>query len=203
MQRRLAVGIAVAAVAVVVLVGAATVLPGLWVDVVGVGEYEEGTVTVREGTATAADPTATEGATDAGTAGDSATPATTVAVRERGAGEALGTVEVRIAETGTQRFVGLSETESLGPDEGMLFVHESEETHTYVMRNMSFPLDIIFVAENGTITTIHHAPTPPEGEQYSERYSGYGKYVLEVNRGWTNRTGVTVGDHVELPAEAA
>jgi len=208
MQRRLAVGIAVAGVAVVALVGAAAVLPGLWVDVVGVGEYEEGTVTVREGTATVREGTATAAEstaaeTDAGTPGDGATPATTVAVRERGAGEALGTVEVRIAETTTQRYVGLSETESLGPDEGMLFVHESEETHTYVMRNMSFPLDIIFVAENGTITTIHHAPTPPDGEQYSERYPGYGKYVLEVNRGWTNRTGVAVGDHVELPPEAA
>lgn len=203
MQRRLAVGIAVAGVAVVVLFGAAALLPGLWVDVVGVGEYEEGTVTVREGTATPAESTATGAVTDAGTPGDSVTPATTVAVRESGAGEALGTVEVRIAATATQRFVGLSKTASLGPDEGMLFVHESEETHTYVMRNMSFPIDIIFVAENGTITTIHHAPTPPEGEEYSERYPGYGKYVLEVNRGWTNRTGVGVGDQVELPAEVA
>ncbi|WP_424001063.1 DUF192 domain-containing protein [Haloarcula salina] len=192
MQRRLAVGIAVAAVAVAVVFGAATVLPGLWVDVVGVGDYEEGTVTIHDNTtpetATPIPCDRSPNATEVVACSDS---------------RQLATVTVNISDTGRQRYVGLSETASLGPDEGMLFVHESEETHTYVMRNMSFPLDIIFVAENGTITTIHHAPTPPDGEQYSERYSGYGKYVLEVNRGWTNRTGVAVGDRVELPAEVA
>jgi len=177
------------------LVAAAVVLQtGLWVEVLGTGEYEEGTVTVREGAE--ATTTATQPPTDA------STPRTTVAVREDNAGEPLGTVEVRIAQTFNQRYVGLSETESLGPDEGMLFVHEEEGQHTYVMRNMSFPLDIIFIDANGTITTIHHAPLPPEGEQYSAEYPGYGKYVLEVNRGWTNRTGVEVGDRVELPPEA-
>jgi uncharacterized membrane protein (UPF0127 family) len=112
----------------------------------------------------------------------------------------LATVQVRIAANEAQRYTGLSDTESLGPDEGMLFVHDEEDTHTYVMRDMDFALDIIFIDANGTITTIRHADPPPEGESYSERYSGRGRYVLEVNRGWANRTGVSVGDTVELPA---
>ncbi|WP_336329360.1 DUF192 domain-containing protein [Haloarcula sp. CGMCC 1.2071] len=180
------------------LVAAAVVLQtGLWVEVLGTGEYEEGTVTVREGS-DAATTTATQPATGA------STPGTTVAVREQEAGEPLGTVEVRIAQTFTQRRVGLSETASLGPNEGMLFVHDEAGQHTYVMRNMSFPLDIIFIDANGTITTIHHAPLPPEGTSESglTGYEGRGKYVLEVNRGWTNHTGVEVGDRVELPPEA-
>ncbi|QIO21727.1 DUF192 domain-containing protein [Haloarcula sp. JP-L23] len=117
----------------------------------------------------------------------------------------MATVEVRIADTFEQRYVGLSKTDAMGPNEGMLFVHEEEGEYAYVMRNMSFPLDIIFVDANGTITTIHHAPLPPEGTSESElqRYEGRGKYVLEVNRGWANRTGVTVGDRVELPAGVA
>ncbi|NHX40121.1 MULTISPECIES: DUF192 domain-containing protein [Haloarcula] len=180
------------------LVAAAVVLQtGLWVEVLGTGEYEEGTVTVREGS-DAVTTTATQPSTDA------STPGTTVAVREKNAGEPLGTVEVRIAQTFDQRYVGLSNTESLGPNEGMLFVHDEAGQHTYVMRNMSFPLDIIFIDANGTITTIHHAALPPEGTSESglTGYAGRGKYVLEVNRGWTNRTGVAVGDRVELPPEA-
>ena len=180
------------------LVAAAVVLQtGLWVEVLGTGEYEEGTVTVREGS-DAATPTATQSSTAP------STPETTIAAREQEAGELLGTVEVRIAQTFDQRYVGLSETASLGPDEGMLFVHDQEGQHTYVMRNMSFPLDIIFIDANGTITTIHHAPLPPEGTSESSLtgYEGRGKFVLEVNRGWTNRTGVEVGDQVELPPEA-
>lgn len=181
------------------LVAAAVVLQtGLWIEVLGTGEYEEGTVTVREGAEAAVTPTATQPSTDA------STPETTVAVRENTAGAPLGTVEVRIAQTFNQRYIGLSETESLGPNEGMLFVHDEASQHTYVMRNMSFPLDIIFIDANGTITTIHHAPLPPAGTSENDLtgYEGRGKYVLEVNRGWTNRTGVAVGDRVDLPPEA-
>ena len=156
---------------------------GLWVDVVGVGGYETGTVTVTDS--------------------DNSTPCTAppnrTAVAACGDSRTLGTVDVRISDTQPQRYTGLSDTESLGPNEGMLFVHENEGQYAYVMRDMDFDIDIIFIAENGTITTIHHAPAPPEGERYSERYSGQGKYVLEVNRGWTNETGVSVGDTVELP----
>jgi len=180
------------------LVAAAVVLQtGLWIEVLGTGECEEGTVTVREAS-DAVTPTATQPSTD------TSMPETTIAAREQEAGEPLGTVEVRIAQTFDQRYVGLSKTESLGPDEGMLFVHDEEGQHTYVMRNMSFPIDIIFIDANGTITAIHHAPLPPEGTSESglTGYEGRGKYVLEVNRGWANRTGVEVGDRVELPPEA-
>ncbi|WP_324756069.1 DUF192 domain-containing protein [Haloarcula sp. GH36] len=181
--------------AVGLLVGGALVLQsGLWVDLVGTGEYERGTVTVTEG----------EGTTDSTeTPVETATTGTTVAVRESDAGATLGTVEVRIADTGTKRYVGLSETDSLAPDEGMLFVHEEVGTHAYVMRNMSFPLDIIFVDADGTITTIHHASLPEPGDETLHRYEGRGKYVLEVNRGWANRTGVSVGDRAELPERVA
>jgi len=171
--------------AVVVLVGAVFVLQsGLWVDIVGVGEYDEGTVTVTDGDNTTA----------------CTAPPNRTAVAACNASRTLGTVDVRIADTQTQRYTGLSDTESLGRDEGMLFVHEQEDRYGYVMRDMDFDIDIIFIAENGSITTIHHASAPPEGESYSTEYSGRGKYVLEVNRGWTNRTGVSVGDTVELPA---
>ncbi|WP_250137762.1 DUF192 domain-containing protein [Halorientalis salina] len=118
-------------------------------------------------------------------------------------GTTLATVSVRIADTQQKRRVGLSRTASLDADEGMLFVHDREARHTYVMRNMSFPLDIVFVAGNGTITRIHHAETEP-GERGDDLtgYTGRGKYVLEVQRGYTNRTGVDVGDTVAVPESA-
>ncbi|MDS0297754.1 DUF192 domain-containing protein [Halogeometricum sp. S1BR25-6] len=114
-------------------------------------------------------------------------------------GEVLTEVDVRVAATYEKRYTGLSDTESLGADEGMLFVHDSEGEHAYVMREMAFPLDIVFVDANGTITRIHHAELPPEGsEDDLTRYRGTGKYVLEVPYGYTNETGVDVGDTVRI-----
>lgn len=115
-------------------------------------------------------------------------------------GEVLTEVDVRVADTYEKRHTGLSDTESLGPDEGMLFVHDSEGEHAYVMREMDFPLDIVFIDADGTITRIHHAELPPEGTSGDDltRYRGTGKYVLEVPYGYTNETGVDVGDRVRI-----
>ncbi len=123
---------------------------------------------------------------------------TTVTIEDTN-GTTLGTVDVRIADTQAKRYVGLSNTSSLHMGEGMLFVHQRERALTYVMRDMDFPLDIIFVRADGRISRIHHAPVPEEIPGGNGSFEGTGRYVLEVPRGWTNETGVSVGDRVVIP----
>ncbi len=117
-------------------------------------------------------------------------------------GTSLATVDVRIADTQEKRRIGLMRTESLENGSGMLFVHQRERTYTYHMRNMSFDIDILFVGPEGIVTVIHHASAPTPGEE-SDTYTGRGKYVLEVPRGYTNATGVDPGDRVEIPDDVA
>jgi uncharacterized membrane protein (UPF0127 family) len=114
-------------------------------------------------------------------------------------GTELATVDADVADTRKERIDGLSGYESLESGEGMLFVHGEAETQTYVMRGMSFPLDIVFVAPNGTVTKIVSAPAPgPNENGESITRSGYGKYVLEVPRGYADAVGLEVGDTVEI-----
>jgi len=115
-------------------------------------------------------------------------------------GTTLGTVHARVADTPDQRWTGLSDTDALADDEGMLFVFRDTAHRRFVMREMAFPLDIVFVAGNGTVTAVHHAPVPPPGTPESELtpYTGRAKWVLEVNRGWTTAHGVAVGDRVDV-----
>ncbi|MFB6119169.1 DUF192 domain-containing protein [Halosegnis sp.] len=124
---------------------------------------------------------------------------TTVTVVDAETGEQLGQVRAAIADTWRKKYTGLSKTASLPEDRGMLFPYESEGSHTYVMRGMSFGIDIIYVGADGTITRIHHAPEPPEGaDGDTYEYPGTGKYVLEVNYNWTVRHNVTEGDQVQI-----
>jgi len=117
-------------------------------------------------------------------------------------GTELATVDVRIADTQSKQRVGLSRTDDLPPGAGMLFVFEDESVRYFHMKNMSFPLDVIFVAGNGTVTTIHHAPVPSATPESDLRtYGGTAKWVLEVDRGWANETGLEVGDRIEVPAD--
>ena len=116
-------------------------------------------------------------------------------------GSQVATVDVRIANDGGERYRGLSNTDSLTDGEGMLFVYPRADSRTFVMREMNYGLDIVFVASDGRITSVHHAPQPPPGTSGSDLtpYRGYGQFVLEVPFGYTNRTGVEVGDRVVVP----
>ncbi|QLH76979.1 DUF192 domain-containing protein [Halosimplex rubrum] len=110
-------------------------------------------------------------------------------------GERLGSVTAAIADTYNLRVTGLSDTESLPEDWGMLFVYGSVGDRTYIMPDMDFGLDIVFADGEGAITEIHHAPEPgPNEDGADQEYPGRGQYVLEVNRGWTTERGVEVGD---------
>lgn len=118
-------------------------------------------------------------------------------------GTERGRVTAAIADTSDLRFLGLSDTESLPEDRGMLFVYEAAATRTFVMREMDFGIDIVYVGADRRITEIHHAPAPgPDEDGEDQRYPGTGQFVLEVNYDWTTDRGVAVGDEVrfDLPA---
>ena len=109
-------------------------------------------------------------------------------------GDDLATVDVRIADTRDKRYTGLSDTESLGENEGMLFIHDSEGQYSYVMRDMAFPIDIVFIDSDGAITKIHHAEADSDA-----RFSGTGKYVLELPYEYTTENDITERDRVQIP----
>jgi len=114
-------------------------------------------------------------------------------------GSDLGSVTAAVADTQPLRVLGLSDTESLPEDRGMLFVYESVADRTFVMRRMDFGIDIVYADSAGTVTKIHHAPAPgPDEDGNDQRYPGRGQYVLEVNYEWTTRHGVEAGDRLEF-----
>ena len=106
-------------------------------------------------------------------------------------GSTLGVVSARVADTPGERYRGLSGTASLANGSGMWFVFDDEANRTFVMRDMNYPLDMVFVGADGRIAVIHHAPT--EDPPYHE-YRGRARWVLEVPSGWTTSHGVEVGD---------
>lgn len=128
---------------------------------------------------------------------DAAGPSATITIADEN-GTVLGVVNASVAATPDERYTGLSPYESLANGSGKLFVYDKEGEHTYVMRKMDFPLDIVFIGAGGRINVIHDAPLPPEGSDQLERYRGSGQWVLEVPRGWMAAQGIEEGDHVEI-----
>jgi len=114
-------------------------------------------------------------------------------------GTELAIVDADVADTRKERIAGLSGYDSLDRGEGMLFVYGEAERRTFVMREMSFPLDIVFIAGNGTVTKVTSARAPgPDENGESITRSGYGQYVLEVPRGYAASVGLEIGDTVDI-----
>jgi len=166
---------------------------------------EESPTQTPEDGSTPGEGTSTQTPEDGSTPGEG-TPApvhedyetTAVTVRTTG-GETLGSVTAAIADTLDLRYRGLSDTESLPEDRGMLFVFDSPSEQTFVMRRMDFGIDIVYADADGVITGIHHAPAPgPDEDGSQQHYPGYGQYVLEVNRHWTTDRGVEEGDVLDF-----
>lgn len=111
-----------------------------------------------------------------------------------------GMLTVDVASSFSQQYIGLSRTESLPRDEGMLFPGENEREIRIEMRNMNYDLDIIFVDSNGRITSIKTGNAPQNTVEYYLTYesvTGEGQHVIETNKGWTDRNNVGEGDCVE------
>jgi uncharacterized membrane protein (UPF0127 family) len=115
------------------------------------------------------------------------------------AGTELGSVTAAVADEPDLRYRGLSDTESLPEDRGMLFVYDEVADRTFVMRDMDFGIDIVYADAGGSITRIHHAPEPdPDEDGSNQTYPGRGQYVLEVNYDWTTERGVEEGDLLDF-----
>lgn len=107
------------------------------------------------------------------------------------------TIFVELAQTPFEWQQGLQQRTFLASNEGMLFVFPQERTQVFWMKDTLISLDMLFIAQNGTVTAIYKNVHPCVNAPCST-YAGLGKYVLEVNAGTANAQGITIGDLVEI-----
>jgi uncharacterized protein len=105
-----------------------------------------------------------------------------------------------ISVTNEQRTKGLSVKDGLAENEAMLFVFDNEAEHTFWMKDMKFPIDIIWIDSDKTIVHIEHNLQP----------CGYGLlcptykpgqdslYVLETVGGFAEKHDVVQGTRVQF-----
>jgi hypothetical protein len=105
--------------------------------------------------------------------------------------------KVEIAASEAARETGLMRRRFMPADRGMLFEFDREAPVSFWMKNTYIPLDMIFIARNGSVTRI-----AADAEPLSERLIPSGGpcvAVLELNGGAAARIGLKVGDRVRHP----
>ncbi len=110
-------------------------------------------------------------------------------------------VYVLVADNYNHRLKGWSDKKDMGKYGGMLFVFPDRADHPMVMRDMHFPLDIIWLDGNKIVDI---APSlPPELGVAEEQLIIYraraaSTMVLELPAGFKDRTGLKIGDIIEI-----
>lgn len=97
---------------------------------------------------------------------------------------------VEVARTEEEKIKGLQEKESLGENEGMLFIYDEPQELAFWMKDTAIPLDIVFIDEDREVISVQ------QGQPYDETLleeDGV-MYVLEVNQ----NSGIQPGDELDI-----
>lgn len=106
-------------------------------------------------------------------------------------------IEAEIADTAEKHYQGLSNRKNLCDNCGMLFIFPDKKERTFVMRDMNFPLDIIWIDDDKIVKIDKNLL--PEGSNPKMLYSSGQpvNYVLEMNSGYAGKHGFKTGDMVK------
>ena len=101
---------------------------------------------------------------------------------------------IEIARTPDERSRGLMAWQTIGDDEGMLFVYDAPDDRFFWMRNTFVSLDIIFVSETFQVIHIARKTEPLTETRHWSR--GPAQYVVEVAAGFSERHGITTESRI-------
>lgn len=110
------------------------------------------------------------------------------------AGDTIRTIDIEIADTESERTIGLMHRRSMPDTQGMLFIFDEEEQRSFWMRNTLIGLDIIYIRANGEIESIAKYTVPMSERSVPSK--GPATYVLEVIEGFCDRYNVKEGDKI-------
>lgn len=116
---------------------------------------------------------------------------------------AQSTLHVYVADTPTEHTQGLGAVESLAADEGMLFIFPTPTTPHFWMKDMEYPLDMIWIRDEVVVGVTEQVPVEAPGT----RLANYVRYaapepvdmVVEVPAGVIAAQAIAVGQRLDYP----
>ncbi len=102
-------------------------------------------------------------------------------------------IRAELAADDSSRMRGLMFRESLGPNQGMLFVFDEMTTHCMWMKNTLIPLSVAFLDESAHVINIADMMPQTEDAHCATRPA---RYALEMARGWFAQRGLGPGTRI-------
>ncbi len=107
-------------------------------------------------------------------------------------------IPVEISDTVEKRSLGLGKRDQLQTDWGMLFVFEKRAKHTFWMKDMRFPIDIIWLDNHKIIHILSNVKPEEPGVRLPKlKPAGVANFVLEIEAGKSKLLNLQVGQRVQ------
>jgi hypothetical protein len=108
-------------------------------------------------------------------------------------------VQAEVVKTPDKLYLGLGNRQELPEGRGMLFIMPRMQVQGFCMRDMHFPLDIIWIAYGKVAGIAKQVPHEDQRQSFNSPVPV--NYVLEVPAGFCDKYGIKVNDPVtfELP----
>jgi len=109
---------------------------------------------------------------------------------------------VEISDTLAKRSLGLGKRQNLPEDHGMFFIFERKGIYPFWMKDMKFPIDIVWINNDRVIGVTERIPQP-KGKFPLAYYAPPSLIdrVLELNSGTAKIIGIKEGDTVTIFGE--
>ncbi len=106
--------------------------------------------------------------------------------------------ELKVAESQKEKEIGLSATKSLQENQGMIFMFDKPDYYPFWMKNMTIPIDIIYINNDKIVTIIDNALPPKNQDEKLTIYTPLeaSNRVLEIKAGLSKTYNFKKGDNV-------
>jgi uncharacterized membrane protein (UPF0127 family) len=104
-----------------------------------------------------------------------------------------GVFAAKVVNTPADRAKGLSGTDNLRQDQAMLFVYDTDDKQAIWMKDMNYPIDIVWLDKDKKVVYIVKN-APPESYPYETFIPKQdARYVLELPAGSVGQKSITIG----------
>lgn len=112
--------------------------------------------------------------------------------------ELNGTVlDIQVAVTDEEKELGLSGFSTLSENQGMLFIFDAPGRYGFWMKDMHFPIDIIWLDRDLTVVHVERSVSP---DTYPNVFTpdADASYVLETASGFSEKNNLKEGDRADF-----
>jgi uncharacterized protein len=103
-----------------------------------------------------------------------------------------------LAKTSEEQELGLAKYKKIDMNQGMLFLFNKPDYYSFWMKDMRFPIDIIFISGNKVVDIFQKVPVSLNENLPVYTTKTKADKVLEINAGLAKKYNIEIGSKVKI-----